>query len=101
MAKAIEILGPPASGSEKVLSREALDFVGKLHREFHGTREKLLQQRLERQKEWDAGAMPRFLPESEATRRRDWKIAPTPADLQNRRVEITGPVERKMMINAF
>jgi len=101
MAKAIEILGPASSGSERVLSRDALDFVGKLHREFNATREKLLQRRLERQREWDGGATPRFLPETESARRGDWKVAPTPPDLQNRRVEITGPVERKMMINAF
>lgn len=85
-----------------VLTPEALEFVAALEREFRSTRKHLLAQRAERQRRLDAGEMPDFL--STTRRIRDdasWRIGAIPADLQNRRVEITGPVERKMMINAL
>jgi malate synthase len=88
-------------GSEVILTPEALSFVEKLHRQFNPTREELLRRRAQRQAELDAGKLFTFLPETESVRRGDWKVAATPDDLQKRWVEITGPVERKMMINAL
>jgi malate synthase len=84
-----------------VLSAEAAAFVEMLHRELNPRRLELLDRRHERQLELDAGALPRFRPETKAVREGDWKVAPAPADLRDRRCEITGPVERKMMINAL
>jgi len=89
----------PADG--EILTREALDFVALLHRELNPTRLELLERRRERQAELDAGVLPGFLPETKGIRAGDWRVAPAPADLQDRRCEITGPVERKMMINAL
>jgi malate synthase len=86
----------------EILTPEALAFVTLLIRTFAGRREALLQQRAERQARIDAGILPDFLPETEAIRAGDWSIAPEPADLQDRRVEITGPSgDRKMVINAL
>jgi malate synthase len=95
----IQILGPVSSEFAQVLTPEALEFIAKLHRSFNPTRERLLKRRIERQAELDAGVLPEFLPDSPA--RGDWQVAPAPADLQKRWVEITGPTERKMMINAL
>ncbi len=97
----LQVLTAAPQGTEKVLSREALAFIEALHREFNPTREQLLARRLERQKTFDAGTSPDFLPETKSIRGGDWKVAPTPSDLQKRRVEITGPAEAKMMINAL
>ncbi len=97
----LQVLTAAPEGTEKVLSREALAFVESLHRQFNPTREQLLARRAERQKAFDAGTTPDFLPETKAIRGGDWKVAHTPEDLQKRRVEITGPAERKMMINAL
>jgi malate synthase len=72
-----------------------------LQRTFNPTREALLSRRVQRQAAINAGQMPDFLPETESVRKSDWQVAPTPPDLQDRRVEITGPTERKMMINAL
>jgi malate synthase len=91
----------PIAGSEIVLSNEALAFVESLHRAFDARRVELLARRAERQKRFDAGELPGFLAETAAVREGDWTIAPAPADLRKRWVEITGPVERKMMINAL
>ena len=85
----------------EVLSAEATEFVTALSREFESRRKELLERRVERQREIDAGDLPHFLPETEAVRAREWKVAPIPPDLQDRRVEITGPVDRKMIINAL
>jgi len=85
----------------EILTPEALAFVAKLERAFGQRRRDLLQQRDERQAEIDAGQMPDFLPETAVIRTSDWTVAPIPADLQDRRVEITGPVDRKMVINAL
>ena len=90
---------PPAAA--RVLTPEALQFVARLQEEFGPTRAALLERRALRQGEINLGALPDFLPETAAIRADPWQVAPTPADLQDRRVEITGPVERKMMINAL
>ena len=94
----IEVTG---SASAEVLSKPALAFVEELHRAFESRRQELLQKRLERYRKLAAGAAFDFLPETASVRAGDWKVAPTPADLEKRHVEITGPVERKMMINAL
>ncbi len=87
--------------AEQVLTREAQSFLAKLHRTFNTRRLELLAAREERQKAIDAGGSLSFPPETESVRSGDWKVAPIPADLQDRRVEITGPCDRKMMINAL
>jgi len=86
---------------EEILTAEALGFVERLHRELNPTRLELLEQRRERQLDLDAGVNPGFLEETREIRESDWRVAPAPADLQDRRCEITGPVDRKMMINAL
>lgn len=97
----VDVVGPMLPGFEQVLTPDALQFVATLVREFGPTREALLQKRAERQARIDAGELPDFLPETEHIRRSDWTVAPVPHDLQDRRVEITGPVDRKMIINAL
>ncbi len=92
---------PPPEGCEHVLSGEAAAFVADLHRRFDPTRRDLLAARSERQSRLDVGAMPDFLPETAGIRAADWHVEPVPADLADRRVEITGPVDRKMVINAL
>ena len=84
-----------------VLTPEALALVAKLHHTFEPRRQELLQLRVERTKSLDAGEIPDFLPETAAIRNGDWKIAPIPEALLCRRVEITGPVDAKMVINAY
>ncbi|HET9700828.1 MAG TPA: malate synthase A [Burkholderiales bacterium] len=85
----------------QILTPEALAFAARLHREFEPRRKELLAKRVERQKELDAGKLPEFLAETRGIREGNWTIAPLPKDLECRRVEITGPVERKMIINAL
>ncbi len=97
----VEILGPPIDGSAEVLTPLALQLLASLHRRFNSRRLELLAARARRQRELDEGALPGFLPETAEVRAGDWRIAPVPADLQDRRVEITGPVDRKMIINAL
>jgi malate synthase len=87
--------------SKDVLTPEALAFVAGLHRRFDGRRQALLAARAERQQAFDAGALPDFLPETADIRAGDWTVAPIPADLMDRRVEITGPTNAKMVINAL
>ena len=94
----VEILAP---GDDSVLTGEALGLVARLHRELNPRRRELLEARRDRQAELDAGALPGFLPESKDVREADWRVAEAPADLRDRRCEITGPVDRKMMINAL
>ncbi len=96
-----QVIGPHLPASDIILTPQALAFVESLHRTFNPTRELLLQRRAERVQRLTAGENPTFLPETTWIRESAWQVAPTPPDLQNRRVEITGPVERKMMINAF
>jgi len=86
---------------DEILTPDALAFVARLHRAFDARRKQLLAARGARQARIDAGEMPDFLAETKAVREGDWKIAPLPKALECRRVEITGPVERKMIINAF
>ncbi len=85
----------------EILTEEARAFVTRLHRELNPRRQELLERRRERQGLLDSGATPRFLPETKAVRDGTWRVAPAPADLRDRRCEITGPVDRKMMINAL
>ena len=97
----VEIAGPAGSRYEEVLTPEALAFVADLHRRFDTQRRRLMKMRHERQKRFDAGELPDFLAETRHVRESDWTVAPIPADLQDRRVEITGPVDRKMIVNAL
>ncbi|HET8881126.1 MAG TPA: hypothetical protein VFM56_03040, partial [Solimonas sp.] len=97
----MQINAPIEARFDEILTPEALEFVAKLHRAFEPRRQELLKKRIERQKRIDAGELPDFLPETKHIREGDWKVAPLPKALENRRVEITGPVERKMIINAF
>jgi malate synthase len=85
----------------QILTPEASRFLTKLAREFESRRRELLQRRQTRQREIDAGVRPDFLSETVDIRESDWKVAPIPKDLVDRRVEITGPVDRKMIINAL
>ena len=78
--------------NKTILSKEALEFLSVLHQKFKSKRLQLISDRIHRQAEIDKGVMPYFLPETIAVREGDWKIAPIPAELQDRRVEITGPV---------
>ncbi|WP_224244473.1 malate synthase A [Hyalangium gracile] len=93
--------GAWSSDYASVLTPAALDFVAKLTRAFGERREALLARRQERQAAFNRGLRPHFLPDTQAIRDGDWKVAPLPRDLLDRRVEITGPVERKMIINAL
>ena len=97
----MEILAPLTPAYADILSHDALAFVAKLHRHFEARRRELMAARAARQNELDAGKLPDFLPDTAAIRAGDWKISPLPDDLLDRRVEITGPVDRKMMINAL
>lgn len=97
----LELLGPVSDAHAKILTPEALEFFATLQREFNPKRLELLKARVERQKAIDNGQMPDFDPETKDVRDGDWKVDPVPADFQDRRVEITGPVDRKMVINAL
>jgi malate synthase len=100
-ANGVVVTGPQVAGADWVLTDEALDFVAELQRRFGAVRLDLLRRRQERQAELDAGVMPDFLPGTREIREADWTVAPAPADFDDRRVEITGPSEPKMMINAL
>lgn len=98
----VKVLGPIPASYEEILTPEALNFVTQLEREFGERRRELLKKREIRQAEIDSGHLPDFLSSTAAIRQDpSWKVAVTPPDLQKRRVEITGPTERKMMINAL
>ncbi|OGA31442.1 MAG: malate synthase A [Betaproteobacteria bacterium RIFCSPLOWO2_12_FULL_62_13b] len=97
----VEINGPITPEFAQILSPEAVAFVAKLCRRFEPRRQELLAARAARQKEFDAGKMPDFLPQTANIRSSEWKIAAQPADMLDRRVEITGPTDRKMVINAL
>ena len=97
----IEIHGAILPGFERILTAEALAFVAKLHRTFEPRRRELLAARVERQRQFDAGMLPDFLPQTRHIRESEWTVAPQPDDLLDRRVEITGPTDRKMVINAL
>jgi len=101
MAPGIEVRRAAVAGAERVLTEEALAFVADLQRRFGPLRAELLRRREERQAELDAGIRPDFLAATRTVREMDWSVAPAPSDLHDRRVEITGPAEPKMMINAL
>src|ERR671917_2730179 len=100
-AEGIEFTAPIPDEFKDILTAEAVEFVAKLSREFRGRVDGILKDRAERQERIDAGEMPDFLAETRDIREGDWKIAPIPEDLQDRRVELTGPPDRKMTINAL
>ncbi|MET0338664.1 MAG: malate synthase A, partial [Caulobacter sp.] len=96
-----QVVGPVEGRAAEVLTPEAISFVADLHRRFNARRKALLETRKARQVRFDAGELPDFLAETAEMRAADWVVAPLPADLLDRRVEITGPVDRKMIINAL
>src|SRR3954470_4901734 len=97
----VELSGEMSPEFREILTPEALAFVAALHRHFNDRRLEALQRRVERQADFDAGKLPDFLLETKHIREGDWTCAPIPTDLQDRRVEITGPTDRKMVINAL
>ncbi|MEZ4880658.1 MAG: hypothetical protein R2801_10895, partial [Chitinophagales bacterium] len=97
----VKITGAYKDAYASILTTEALDFLAHLHRKFNSRRLELLQNRVERQKSLDAGVLPDFLPETKDIRDSEWTVASWPSDMNDRRVEITGPVDRKMIINAL
>lgn len=97
----IEVVGVVKAQYDEILTPEALNFIEELERRFGERRVELLQYRQKRQEEINNGKLPDFLPETRNIRNGDWSIAPLPQDLQDRRVEITGPTDRKMVINAL
>jgi len=97
----LEITAPLGPRYAEILTPEACRFVADLCARFDGRRRELLARRVERQREIDAGQLPDFLPETAAIRNGDWQVPPPPPDLVDRRTEITGPVDRKMAINAL
>ena len=96
-----EVLGQVEGRATEILTPEALAFVAELQRRFNAERERLLAARMERQARLDTGERPDFLEETREVRESEWQVAPAPPELQDRRVEITGPVDRKMVINAL
>jgi len=97
----VELRGPVTSAHAAILTPEAIAFLVQLHRTFEGRRREALARRAARQSAIEAGSLPDFLPETREVRESSWVVAPIPDDLENRTVEITGPVERKMIINAL
>ena len=97
----VDVTTPAPETAQDVLTEEALAFVGALHERFEPTRQELLKARAERRARIAGGESLDFLAATREVREGDWQVAPAPADLQNRRVEITGPTDRKMMINAL
>ena len=97
----IEVRGRMGPRFGEILTKDALAFVAELHRHFDHKRRDLLSRRQDMQRRFDAGILPDFLPDTQAVRDAEWKVAPLPNDLQDRRVEITGPCDRKMVINAL
>jgi malate synthase len=97
----VELRGPVEGRAAEILTPEALGFVVALQREFGAERTRLLAARVRKQADLDAGELPDFLKETREVREADWRVSPAPSALQDRRVEITGPVDRKMVINAL
>src|SRR5581483_9678514 len=97
----LELRAPMHPGFEEVLTADALEFVAELQRRFGQTRDGLLQKRAERRARLAAGELLDFLDETREIRDSDWTVAPVPSDMQQRWVEITGPTERKLTINAL
>jgi len=101
MTDRVKLKGPAKGRAAEVLTPEALEFVAGLQREFGARRLELLRARDERQARLDAGESPEFLSSTKSVRESEWRVAPVAKDLQDRRVEITGPTDRKMLINAL
>src|SRR6185312_11626630 len=101
MSSSLAISAPVRAELQPILSSEAMEFVSALVERFGPRVSQLLQVREERQRRLDAGELPDFLPETREIRESEWRVAPIPQDLLDRRVEITGPTERKMVINAL
>src|SRR5690349_10998379 len=99
LPQGMQINAPMLPGFETILTPPALELVARLHRKFQPRRKELLAARVERAKRLDAGERPDFLAETKSVRDGDWKVAPIPPALHCRRVEITGPVDAKMVIN--
>jgi malate synthase len=99
--RGVEIIGAMKEGYEQILTREAVEFIVGLERMFGAERKRLLSLRIARQKQIDAGEKPDFLIDTRDIRDREWTVAPLPNDILDRRVEITGPIDRKMVINAL
>ncbi|MBC6990483.1 malate synthase A [Hymenobacter sp. BT491] len=97
----VKVLGEFTSEFAEILTPSALAFIAELHRRFDGTRKQLLARRTLRQQQFEAGVLPDFLPETQLIRDKEWTVSPVPKDLLDRRVEITGPTDRKMIINAM
>ena len=100
-AGGIRIEGPVSTEHGRILTPEALNFLSELSQNFEARRRELLKKRVLRQAEIDGGRLPDFLPETKNIRESAWTVASIPRDLLDRKVEITGPVERKMIINAL
>ncbi|SEC24420.1 malate synthase [Rhizobiales bacterium GAS191] len=101
MTQTATVTGSMGPRFEEILTQEALSFLARLHLAFDERRRGLLAARAARQARFDAGEIPDFLPETKHIREGSWKVAPIPAELADRRVEITGPVDRKMIVNAL
>jgi malate synthase len=100
-AKGVVVTGAMLPRFNEVITPAALEFLAGLHRKFDKRRKELMQRRADRQHRFDAGELPDFLPDTKTIREQGWKIGPVPKDLRDRRVEITGPVDRKMVVNAL
>ena len=102
MTSGIQVTGKTTPEAAEILTPEALAFMADLAREFEHTRRTLMQARAARQEEIDAGAIPDFLSATLGIRQKEWKVAPAPKDLRDRRVEITGPsADPRMFVNAL
>src|SRR5947209_18149118 len=101
MAGGVGFRGPVEGRVQRIRTPEALAFLAMLHRAFDASRKSLLEERMKRWEDLRRGSTLDFLPETRPVREGEWRVASVPKDLQDRRVEITGPVERKMMINAL
>src|SRR5512135_492658 len=101
LSQGMSVSGGMTPEFQQILTPDALAFVAKLHRAFEPCRQELLGRRAARQKEFERGALPDFLAETKHIRESQWSVAPQPKDLLDRRVEITGPTDRKMVINAL
>src|SRR5579859_2274500 len=101
LPEGVSVAKPITPEFAQILTPGALALVAQLHRAFESRRQDLLARRAARQTTFDAGKVPDFLPETAKLRDSEWSIAPQPADLLDRRVEITGPTDRKMVINAL
>src|SRR5260370_12833988 len=96
----ISVLGRVSAAFAEILTEQALDFIANLHRHFEPRRQDLLVRRAARQKEFDSGKLPDFLPDTQKTREQQWRVAPQPNHLLDRRVDLTGPTDPKLELNS-